>query len=122
MRVGISTTELDEKALLARVLEQPSMTGADLTGEVTVAEPYVIPAIGEKRHTVAVLDLGIKSMSLTRLSERGIEQHVLPATATWDDVAAINPDGVFFSNGPGDPAAATGPIALLERVLAERVP
>ncbi|MCC2592962.1 glutamine-hydrolyzing carbamoyl-phosphate synthase small subunit [Tessaracoccus sp. OS52] len=122
MRVGISTQDLDEKSLLAKVLQQPSMKGADLTGEVTISEPYVIPAKGEKVYTVAVLDLGIKSMSLERLSELGIEQHVLPATATWDDVAAIGPDGVFFSNGPGDPAAATGPISLLQEALANRVP
>ncbi|TRY17347.1 glutamine-hydrolyzing carbamoyl-phosphate synthase small subunit [Tessaracoccus rhinocerotis] len=122
MRVGISTTDLDEKSLLAKVLQQPSMEGADLTGEVTIDEAYVIPARGEKKYTVAVLDLGIKSMSLSRLSELGIEQHVLPATASWADVEATNPDGVFFSNGPGDPAAATGPIAVLKNVLENRIP
>lgn len=122
MRVGISTTDLDEKSLLAKVLQQPSMKGADLTGEVTVDEAYVIPAKGEKKYTVAVLDLGIKSMSLTRLAELGIEQHVLPATASWADVEAIAADGVFFSNGPGDPAAATGPIELLKSVLENKVP
>ncbi|GAB3814756.1 glutamine-hydrolyzing carbamoyl-phosphate synthase small subunit [Tessaracoccus terricola] len=122
MRVGISTTDLDEKSLLAKVLQQPSMEGADLTGEVTIDEAYVIPAQGEKKYSVAVMDLGIKSMSLTRLSEIGIEQHVLPATATWADVEAIGPDGVFFSNGPGDPAAAIGPISVLKSVLDNKIP
>ncbi len=122
MRVGISTDELDEKVLLHRVLQQPRMSGANLADEVTVPEAYVIPAAGEAKYKVAVLDLGIKSMSLHRLAERGIEQHVLPASATWEDVAAIGVDGVFFSNGPGDPAAATGPTELLAEVLAHRIP
>jgi len=101
MRVGISTTETDPAALLDRVRSQPAMTGADLAGEVTTPEAYVVPAVGEKRFTVAALDLGIKGMTPVRLAERGIEVHVLPSTASLDDVLATQPDGVFYSNGPG---------------------
>jgi len=119
MRVGISTAEPDPEALLERVLEQPAMTGADLAGEVTTPEAFVVPAVGEKRFTVAALDLGIKGMTPALMAKRGMEVHVLPSTATVDDVLATQPDGVFFSNGPGDPATAdlTTLTGVLERGL-----
>ncbi|MFF5450188.1 glutamine-hydrolyzing carbamoyl-phosphate synthase small subunit [Streptomyces sp. NPDC012950] len=108
MRVGIFSGETvgDEAALLERVRQSPPMKGADLSAEVATAEPYVVPAVGEKRFTVAAIDLGIKGMTPHRMAERGIEVHVLPATATLDQVYAVAPDGVFVSNGPGDPATA----------------
>ena len=71
MRVGISTTETDPAALLDRVRRQPAMTGADLAGEVTTPEAYVVPAVGEKRFTVAALDLGIKGMTPARMARAG---------------------------------------------------
>ena len=119
MRVGISTSETDPAALLARVQEQPSMAGADLAGEVSTDTAYVVPAVGEKRFTVAALDLGIKAMTPQRMAERGLEVHVLPSTATLDDVLATGADGLFLSNGPGDPATAdlTTLTGALERGL-----
>jgi carbamoyl-phosphate synthase small subunit len=122
MRVGISSTETDADALLARVRESAEMTGAELSGEVSTAETYVVPAVGTKRFTVAALDLGIKSNTPRMMRERGIEVHVLPATATLDDVRAVEPDGLFFSNGPGDPAATTGQVELLKGALADGLP
>ena len=122
MRVGISTIEPDAAKLLDRVRATDPMAGADLAGEVSTVDPYVVPAIGEKRFTVAALDLGIKTMTPHRLAQRGIEVHVLPARSTIDDVLAVQPDGVFFSNGPGDPAASVGPVDLLREVLARRLP
>lgn len=117
MRVGISTTETDPDALLVRVRQQPAMTGADLAGEVTTPQAYVVPAVGEKRFTVAAVDLGIKGMTPARMAERGIEVHVLSSNATVDDVLATGADGVFVSNGPGDPATAdlTTLTGILER-------
>ncbi|WP_183099631.1 glutamine-hydrolyzing carbamoyl-phosphate synthase small subunit [Nocardioides pelophilus] len=120
MRCGISTTETDPEALLARVRLQPEMKGADLAGEVTVMEPHVVPAVGEKRFTVAAIDLGIKGMTPALMAQRGIEVHVLPSTATIADVEAIAPDGVFFSNGPGDPATAD--VSMLQAVLERGIP
>jgi carbamoyl-phosphate synthase small subunit len=114
--------ERDPDALLERVLASPPMLGADLTGDVTTPQPYVVPAQGERRHTVVALDLGIKAMTPTRMAERGMEVHVLPATATVADVLARHPDGVFFSNGPGDPATADRAVGLLREVLAHDVP
>ncbi|KES05180.1 carbamoyl phosphate synthase small subunit [Streptomyces toyocaensis] len=124
MRVGIFSGDAvgDDAALLARVQEVPGMKGADLSAEVATTEPYVVPAIGEKKFTVAAVDLGIKGMTPRRMAERGIEVHVLPATATVDDVYAVNPDGVFFSNGPGDPATADHPVALMQAVLERGTP
>ncbi|MDQ1485978.1 MAG: carbamoyl-phosphate synthase small subunit, partial [Actinomycetota bacterium] len=122
MRVGVSTTETDPDALLERVRHSAAMEGADLAGEVSTTTPYVVAAQGEKRLTVAALDLGIKAMTPRRMAERGIEVHVLPATSTIDDVLAVGADGVFYSNGPGDPAASEGPVDLLRAVLERRIP
>jgi carbamoyl-phosphate synthase small subunit len=122
MRVGISTVEDDPEALRRRVLAADEMTGAELADEVTTEEAYVVPASGPKRHTVAVLDLGLKANTPRMMSERGIEVHVLPATASLDDVLAVGPDGLFFSNGPGDPAATTHQIELLRGALQQRLP
>ncbi|WP_086769495.1 glutamine-hydrolyzing carbamoyl-phosphate synthase small subunit [Streptomyces bobili] len=124
MRAGVFSGEAiaGEPELLARVQAQPHMKGASLYEEVATREAYVVPAVGEKRFTVAAIDLGIKGMTPHRMAERGIEVHVLPATATAEEVYAVNPDGVFFSNGPGDPAAADGPVALMTEVLERRTP
>ncbi|MFD9436778.1 glutamine-hydrolyzing carbamoyl-phosphate synthase small subunit [Streptomyces sp. NPDC060002] len=124
MRAGIFSGEAvgSETELLARVQAQPPMKGASLYEEVATKEAYVVPAVGEKRFTVAAIDLGIKGMTPHRMAERGIEVHVLPATASAAQVYAVDPDGVFFSNGPGDPAAADGPVALMTEVLERRTP
>jgi carbamoyl-phosphate synthase small subunit len=122
MRVGISTTETDPQALLERVLASAQMAGAELAGEVSTDSAYVVPAVGEKRFTVAALDLGIKGMTPALMAERGIEVHVLPATASLDEVLAVEPDGLFFSNGPGDPAATVGQVELLQGALADGLP
>ncbi|MBA8803091.1 carbamoyl-phosphate synthase small subunit [Nocardioides ginsengisegetis] len=122
MRVGISTTESDPAALLERVLASAEMAGAELAGEVSTDAAYVVPAVGEKRFTVAALDLGIKSMTPYRMAQRGIEVHVLPAASTLEDVLAVQPDGLFFSNGPGDPAATVGQVELLKGALADGLP
>jgi len=122
MRVGISTTERDADALLVRVRGSAEMAGANLSGEVSTTEPYVVPAVGERRFTVAALDLGIKANTPRMMAERGIKTHVLPATATLDHVLAVEPDGLFFSNGPGDPAATTGQVELLQGALERGLP
>ncbi|MFJ8789289.1 glutamine-hydrolyzing carbamoyl-phosphate synthase small subunit [Streptomyces sp. NPDC102462] len=124
MRAGVFSGDAiaADADLVARVRAQPHMKGASLYEEVATEEAYVVPAIGEKRFTVAAIDLGIKGMTPHRMAERGIEVHVLPATATPEDVYAVAPDGVFFSNGPGDPATADGPVALMTAVLERRTP
>ncbi|MFF7214121.1 glutamine-hydrolyzing carbamoyl-phosphate synthase small subunit [Streptomyces sp. NPDC008238] len=123
MRVGIFSGDkalADEAALLAAVQDSPQMKGADLSAEVATDEPYVVPAIGEKKFTVAAIDLGIKGMTPQRMAERGIEVHVLPAGTTLDEVYAVGPDGVFLSNGPGDPATAD--LTVIQGVLERKTP
>ncbi|MGW6571479.1 glutamine-hydrolyzing carbamoyl-phosphate synthase small subunit [Streptomyces sp. NPDC054945] len=126
MRVGIFSGEawvgIRDEALIAKVTSQPQMKGANLSAEVATKEAYVVPAIGEKKFTVAAVDLGIKGMTPHRMAERGIEVHVLPATATVEDVYAVDPDGVFFSNGPGDPATADHAVSVMQGVLARKTP
>jgi len=127
MRVGISSTETSPETLLGRVRASAEMVGANLSAEVSTAQPYVVPAAGERRFTVAALDLGIKANTPRMMAERGIETHVLPATSTLEDVLAAGadgqgPDGLFFSNGPGDPAATTGQIEVLRGALERGLP
>ncbi|MGY0022576.1 glutamine-hydrolyzing carbamoyl-phosphate synthase small subunit [Streptomyces sp. YJ-C3] len=124
MRSGIFSGETlpADAELVEKVQAQPVMKGLSLYEEVATKEAYVVQAVGEKKFTVAAVDLGIKGMTPHRMAERGIEVHVLPATATAEDVYAVSPDGVFFSNGPGDPATAEGPVALMTAVLERKTP
>jgi carbamoyl-phosphate synthase small subunit len=122
MRVAVSSVESDPGRLLERVKAAPAMQGAHLADEVTTSAPYVIAADGERRFRVVAVDLGIKSRTPFRMAERGIEVHVMPSTTTFTEIEAIAPDGVFFSNGPGDPEAATSQIALLQQVLSAGIP
>ena len=125
MRVGIFSGELageSAESLLQRVLSAPQMSGSALAGEVSTERAYVVPAVGRKRFTVAALDLGIKARTPFQLAQRGVEVHVMPAMSSFADVQAVGPDGVFFSNGPGDPATADHQVALLHEVLDAGVP
>lgn len=125
MRVGIFSGPAAERTpadLLAAVQASPPMAGADLTADVTTPEPYTIEPIGEHRFTVAAVDLGIKSMTPHRMAERGMRVHVVPASYTWEQIAALDPDGVFFSNGPGDPATAEHAVGVMSEALAAQVP
>jgi carbamoyl-phosphate synthase small subunit len=122
MRVGMSSVNLDRDRLLVQVLDSPTMEGADLCGAVTTPSPYVVPAAGQKRFVVAALDLGIKSMTPRHMAQRGIEVHVLPAMSASSDVLAAEPDGLFISNGPGDPATADRAVSVVRTALEERIP
>ncbi len=122
MRVGISSTEPHPDALLKRVLAAPLMAGSALADEVSTHEPYVIPARGEARHRVTVLDLGVKTMTLRRFAEHGVEVVVLPASSSVEAVIATEPDGVFFSNGPGDPATADHQVEVVRETLRGGIP
>ena len=124
MRAGVSTTESDPAALLERVLASPVMTGADLAREVSTAGPYLVaPPDGTPvRFRVAAVDLGIKAATPRYLAGLGCEVHVLPATATAAQIQALGPDGVFFANGPGDPAALDYAVQTMQGVLGAGLP
>jgi carbamoyl-phosphate synthase small subunit len=122
MRVGISSTEHDAEALLERVRQAPVMAGASLADKVSTPQTYVVPAIGVRKHRVAVVDLGVKTMTLNRFAEHGMEAVVLSSRASLDDILEADPDGVFFSNGPGDPSTADHQVDVLRGVLARGIP
>lgn len=123
MRVGIfSGLELSREEMVIEVRRQPAMTGSYLSDDVSTNETYIVPAIGDKRFTVAALDLGIKGATPRAMSERGIEVHVMPYNSTFEEIIAINPDGVFLSNGPGDPSTMTETVELVREILAHEIP
>jgi len=123
MRVGIfSSLELSREEMVIEVRKQPAMSGAYLSADVSTESTYVVSAVGEKKFTVAAIDLGIKGATPRALAERGIEVHVMPYNATLEEIQAIKPDGVFLSNGPGDPATMTETIELVRQILAQEIP
>ena len=130
MKAGIfsgSDAARSDADLLATVNGQHSMEGSRLAEEVSVDSRYVVEPSdhgweGEPRFTVAALDLGIKAMTPKHFAQRGVRTVVLPATATYDDVVAVGADGVFMSNGPGDPSTADAQVSLLRQVLDAKTP
>ena len=124
MRVGIfsgprASAAVDD--LVAEVLATPPMAGSSLTDQVTTPTPYVLEARHEQ-YVVAAVDLGIKSMTPQRMTERGMTVHVVPASIDAQDLLDVGRDGVFFSNGPGDPAAADHAVALMRACLEAQRP
>ena len=123
MKVGIfSGLELTREEMVIEVRKQAEMSGSYLCADVSTPKTYVVPALGQKKYTVAAIDLGIKGATPRAMAERGIEVHVMPYNVTLDEILAINPDGVFLSNGPGDPATMTETIELVRSLLLEEVP
>jgi len=124
MRAVISSSGAEPETLVARVLSSPPMAGADLACVVSTPEPYVIvpPPGVASRFRVAAVDLGIKAASPAAMARLGCEVHVLPATSTASEIRALDPDGVFFSNGPGDPAACGYALDSMRGVLASGFP
>ncbi|WUI26266.1 glutamine-hydrolyzing carbamoyl-phosphate synthase small subunit [Mycobacterium sp. NBC_00419] len=112
----------DAEEMLRRVRNQPAMLGADLAGEVSTTETYIVEPEGAQRFTVVALDLGIKTNTPRNFALRGIRTHVLPSSATFDEIAGLKPDGVFLSNGPGDPATADHVVGVTREVLGSGTP
>jgi carbamoyl-phosphate synthase small subunit len=112
----------DEQLRIVR--EAPQMSGRNLSAEVSVNAAEITPAAqGVPRlGNLAVLDLGVKQATVLNLAARGFDVHVLPQSVTIDDIRAIDPVAVFYSNGPGDPAASDDHVSLLRAVLDERLP
>ncbi|MEX0659139.1 MAG: glutamine-hydrolyzing carbamoyl-phosphate synthase small subunit [Egibacteraceae bacterium] len=121
MRAAISTAVLDVDALLADVETAPGMVGADLASEVSTVEPYDLPAV-DARFRVVAYDFGLKRNQLRLLTALGCAVRVVPAATPAEEVLAGEPDGVFLSNGPGDPAAVTAGIAAISALLGAGTP
>ena len=125
MRGGVFSGEaarLGPDEQLRQVKDAAPMAGRNLSAEVSTAEPYRVAAAGESQGTIAVLDLGIKRSTTQFLTETGFDVVVLPQSSTAADVLALEPAALFFSNGPGDPAASDGHVALLQELLRAGVP
>ena len=123
MRVGIfSDIEISREEMVIEVRKTDAMSGAYLSADVSTSKPYIVSAIGEKRFTVAAIDLGIKGATPRALAARGVEVHVLPFNSTLAEIKSVNPDGVFLSNGPGDPATMDGVVDLVREILLEEIP
>jgi carbamoyl-phosphate synthase small subunit len=119
MRAGLSTEMLDVDGLLEKVQASPAMEGLELASEVTTPEPYVLTPRDEPRLRVVALDFGMKRSIGRYLTEVGAEVHVLPASVTPDQVRERDPDGLFLSNGPGDPATVAQGIATTRELLGQ---
>ena len=125
MRAGIFSgpdAALPLESQLESVRATAEMTGMNLSATVSTRELYLVPAEGDRIGTVAVLDLGVKASTLRYLAVRGFDVQVMPQTTTADELLALQPDAVFFSNGPGDPGASDEHVALLQTVLREGIP
>jgi carbamoyl-phosphate synthase small subunit len=123
MRVGIfSDVELTREEMVIEVRKTQAMSGSYLSADVSTEQTYVVPAIGRKRFTVAAIDLGIKGATPRALAARGVEVHVLPFNANFQEIQAVQPDGVFLSNGPGDPSTMNDVVELVREVLAAEIP
>ena len=125
MRGGIfsgADADLDPDEQLRRVTEAPQMAGQNLSAEVSVDVATITTALGARIGNLAVLDLGIKQATIDNLAARGFEVHVLPQNVTIDEIRAIDPAAVFYSNGPGDPSASGDHVGLLRAVLDDGLP
>jgi len=123
MRVGIfSDLEISREEMVIEVRKTDAMSGSYLSADVSTPKPYIVSAISEKKFTVAAIDLGIKGATPRALAARGVEVHVLPFNSTLEDIEKVHPDGVFLSNGPGDPATMDDVVELVRDILLEEIP
>lgn len=122
MRAAISSVDLDEKSLLQKVLSSPEMANRELASAVTIDEIYNFPAqTAEKFHVVA-FDFGVKTNSLREFSKFGCKITVVPAETSAEEVLALKPDGIFLSNGPGDPSSMKTVVEEIKKLTEKNVP
>jgi carbamoyl-phosphate synthase small subunit len=123
MRVGIfSNSTLSREEMVTKVRNSSQMAGSYLASDVSTSKPYVVPAIGDAKFKVAALDLGIKAATPRNMAERGIEVHMIPVSTTYADLRSQGFDGLFLSNGPGDPATMDDVVALVREGLNDKFP
>lgn len=135
LRAVISSKDLDDASLVRKAKASPRLDDVDLVGQVTTPKPYdwtrgfesaqagdVAKAKGRRPYRVAAIDYGVKRNILRHLVHQGCEVKVFPATAGADEVLKVNPDGIFLSNGPGDPARNVKAIETVRQLMAKRLP
>lgn len=122
MRAAISSVESDPKALLGRVLISPDMKNRELATAVTVEETFDYPAMDQTKFHVVAYDFGVKTNSLREFAKYGCKITVVPAETSAEEVLALKPDGIFLSNGPGDPASMTAVVDQIKKLTESNVP
>ena len=122
MRACISTVDLDEESLITKARQSPSMDNRELASAVTTKQRYEVAAVGDERFHVVCYDFGVKRNSLRELSRRGCRITVVPASTTAAEVVALKPDGIFLSNGPGDPASMNREVEEIQQLVKTNVP
>lgn len=123
MRVGIfSGLDLSREEMVVEVRRTDSMSGSFLVKDVSTPATYVVPALGERKFVVVAIDLGIKAATPKALAQRGAEVHVVPFNASIEQIMSLHPDGVFISNGPGDPSTMTDVVEVVRELLLAEVP
>jgi len=122
MRACISTTDLDEESVVEKARLSPSMENRELASVVTTKQPYEVAALGEERFHVVCYDFGVKKNSLRELAKLGCRITVVPAATTAAEVQGMNPDGIYLSNGPGDPASMNREVAEIKALIETRIP
>ena len=125
MRAGIFTGEAAKRPideLIETIKSSAEMKGRSLSDTVSTANSYVVAHEGNRIGKVAILDLGIKRSTIENMVGRGLEVQVLPATSSFDEIIATQPDAIFYSNGPGDPETATSQVETLQMILRAGIP
>lgn len=122
MRAAISSVDLDEKSLLEKVLASPEMNNRELASAVTVTESFDYPATSEEKYHVVAYDFGVKTNSLREFAKFGCKITVVPSETSAEEVLALKPDGIFLSNGPGDPASMKKTVEEIKKLTTENVP
>lgn len=122
MRAAVSSTDLNEKSLLEKVLSSPEMKNRELASAVTIEESFDFPAETEEKFHVVAYDFGVKTNSLREFSRFGCKITVVPAETSADEVLKMKPDGIFLSNGPGDPASMKAVVAEIKKLTEKNVP
>lgn len=122
MRSVISTVDLDEKSLLEKVLASPEMNNRELASVVTIDESFDYPAKQEEKFHVVAYDFGVKTNSLREFAKFGCKITVVPAETSATQVLAMKPDGIFLSNGPGDPSSMKKVVAEIKKLTEQNVP
>lgn len=122
MRAGIASADVPVEEMLARIHAHPRMEGLDLTCGVSTPEPYDTASTGAEQFHVLAYDFGVKRNSLRMLAERGVRVTTVPSTTPTEAMLDLKPDGLFLSNGPGDPEAVEHATETIRRFAENEVP
>ncbi len=122
MRAVVSTVDADEASLLAKVLQSPEMNDRELASTVTIDESFEYEANGDEKFHVVCFDFGVKTNSLREFAALHCRLTVVPSDTSAEEILRLKPDGIFLSNGPGDPSAMKTVVDEIKKLAASNVP